>query len=300
MMKGMKSKHNIILIHGYQGNKDNHWFPYIKQNLEAHGVEVFAPDMPQEYTVEAWLLKLKEISEQVHEHTILIGHSLGCPAILHLLSTLSKPVFGTVLVAPFGKTFGDETDPEIEECNRFVKTIAWKKVRENAGVIKLFSSIDDPEIPVDISLHVGTMLKTPIRFIENAGHFCADDGFETFPELLEYLLTQIYMTYEEFKKLDARIGHIKKVEEVEGADKLLRFEIDFGEGEDRQIVSGIREYFPEFQNLVGKKALYVLNLAPREIKGVTSYGMLMAVDGVDGKPVFLVPDGDVNPGSKVR
>ncbi len=288
------------MIHGYEGNSENHWFPYIKAEMEKHGVEVFVPQMPTEYTVPAWLESLKEISEHVNENSILIGHSLGCPTLLHLLANLSKPVFGTVLVAGFGKVFGDETDQGVEECNRFVKDIAWKKAGQNAGVIKLFSSIDDPEVPVEVSLHLGTMLKSSIRFIEKAGHFCADDGFETFPELLEYLLSQIYLTYEEFKKLDARVGHIKKVEPIEGADKLLRFEIDFSEGEDRQIVSGIREYFPEYEQLVGKKALYVLNLAPREIKGVVSYGMLMAVDGMDGKPVFLVPEGEVNPGSKVR
>lgn len=287
------------MIHGYEGNPENHWFPYIKMEIEKYGVQVFAPEMPTEYTVEVWLEKLKEISEQVNENTILIGHSLGCPTILHLLAHLEKPVFGTVFVAPFGKAFSDATK-EDEECNRFVQSITWKQARKNAGVVKIFAGIDDEVVPLEVSIHFASMLKESIRLVENAGHFCTEDGFETFPELLEYLLTQIYMTYEEFKKLDARIGHIKKVEPIEGADKLLRFEIDFGEGEDRQIVSGIREYFPEHENLVGKKALYVLNLVPREIKGVTSYGMLMAVDGVDGKPVFLIPEQEVNPGSKVR
>lgn len=113
-----------------------------------------------------------------------------------------------------------------------------------------------------------------------------------------------------------RTGHILFVEPVEGTDKLLRFEIDFGEAKEqdelpfgkeaytgrdvRQIVSGIREFFPEYEQLVGKYALYILNLEPREIRGVMSHGMLMAVDGVDGNPVFLGPQGDVEPGSKVR
>lgn len=295
----IKSKHNIILIHGYEGNPKNHWFPYIKTEMEQCGVEMFAPEMPTEYTMDAWTAKLQEISEKVNEHTILIGHSLGCPAILHLLAMLSKPVFGTVFVAPFGKIFSNKTQ-EDEECNRFVQTISWKQARKNAGNVKVFAGIDDDVVPLDVSIHFASMLREPIRLIENAGHFCADDGFETFPELLEYLKSQIYLTYEEFKKLDARVGHIKKVKEVEGADKLLRFEIDFGEEHDRQIVSGIREYFPEYEQLVGKKALYVLNLEPREIKGVVSYGMLVAVDGVDDKPVFLVPDDEVNLGSRVR
>lgn len=295
----IKSKHNIIMIHGYEGNPENHWFPYIQTEMEKHGVDVFAPEMPKEHTVEAWLEKLKEISEKVNENTILIGHSLGCPAILHLLATLSKPVFGAIFIAPFGKVFGGKTK-EDEECNRFVQTISWKQARKNAGNVKIFVGIDDDVVPLDVSIHFASMLKESVRLIENAGHFCADDGFETFPELLEYLKSQIYLTYDEFKKLDARVGHIKKVEPVEGADKLLRFEIDFAEGEDRQIVSGIREYFPEYETLVGKKALYVLNLEPREIKGVVSYGMLMAVDGTDNTPVFLVPEEEVHPGSKVR
>ena len=124
-----------------------------------------------------------------------------------------------------------------------------------------------------------------------------------------------YIRYEDFKKMDMRIGWIRFVEPVEGTDKLLRCEVDFGEKESeevpfekeeyqgrdvRQIVSGIREYFPEYENLVGKKVLYILNLEPRKIRGVMSYGMLMAVDGPDGQPVFLVGDGDVNAGAKVR
>jgi len=133
-----------------------------------------------------------------------------------------------------------------------------------------------------------------------------------------------YVTYDDFKKMDMRVGLIRFVEPVEGTDKLLRFEIDFGSVESqaepaeaeeknfpfgkeeyagrdiRQVVSGIRESFPEFKNLEGKYGLYILNLEPREIRGVTSYGMLMAVDGTDGNPVFLGPQGEIDPGSKIR
>ncbi len=123
-----------------------------------------------------------------------------------------------------------------------------------------------------------------------------------------------YVTYEEFKKMDIRLGTIREVEPVPETDKLLKFQIDFGEVEEiggeeeekvikpklRQIVSGIHEFYPEYQNLVGKQVLYIVNLEPRSIKGVESNGMLMAVDGIDGKPVFLVPEVPVNIGSKVR
>ncbi len=109
-----------------------------------------------------------------------------------------------------------------------------------------------------------------------------------------------YVTYEEFKKLDMRVGTIREITLVEGADKLLKCMIDFGEPELRQIVSGIREFFPEYEKLVGKQVLYIVNLEPRTIRGVVSSGMLMAVDGKDGAPVFLSPEVEVLAGSKVR
>lgn len=133
-----------------------------------------------------------------------------------------------------------------------------------------------------------------------------------------------YVNYDEFKKMDMRVGTIKAVEPVPETDKLLKFQIDFGdmvpeessekiEGEEgreveekkmvpkfRQIVSGIHEFYPEYEKLIGKQVLYIVNLEPRTIKGVESNGMLMAVDGKDGKPVFLTPEVEVNAGSQVR
>jgi methionyl-tRNA synthetase len=110
----------------------------------------------------------------------------------------------------------------------------------------------------------------------------------------------VYVSYDEFKKMDIRIGTIKEITPVEGADKLLKCMIDFGEPQLRQIVSGIREFFPEFETLIGKQVLYIINLEPRTIRGVESQGMLMAVDGKDGTPVFLIPRQEVEPGVRVH
>ena len=114
------------------------------------------------------------------------------------------------------------------------------------------------------------------------------------------------ISIDDFKKLEMRIGMIKNAEAVPETDKLLRCQIDFGEiGENgekklRQIVSGIHEYYPDPSVLINKQVLYIVNLEPRIIKGEESNGMLMAVDGADGKPVFLIPEVEVKPGSKVR
>ncbi len=115
-----------------------------------------------------------------------------------------------------------------------------------------------------------------------------------------------YVSYEEFKKMDIRVGTIREVVPVPDTDKLLCCQIDFNEQDEdgkiklRQIVSGIREYYPEYEKLIGKQVLYIVNLEPRKIKGFESNGMLMAVDGLDGRPVFLTPEVEVGVGSKVR
>jgi methionyl-tRNA synthetase len=109
-----------------------------------------------------------------------------------------------------------------------------------------------------------------------------------------------FISIDDFKKLEARIGKVLAAEPVPDSDKLIRFELDFGEGKPRQILSGIREWYPQPELLVGKMMLFVINLEPRAIRGLESNGMLMAVDGVDGTPVFLVPEKDVSPGTKVR
>jgi methionine--tRNA ligase beta chain len=105
------------------------------------------------------------------------------------------------------------------------------------------------------------------------------------------------ITFDDFKKLDIRIGKIISAEKVEGTQKLLRLEIDLG-AEQRQIVAGIAEsYLPD--QIVGKEIPLLVNLEPRQIRGIESQGMILAVD-LEGKPVLLHPDREVPPGSLVR
>ena len=105
------------------------------------------------------------------------------------------------------------------------------------------------------------------------------------------------ITFDDFKKLEIKIGKILSAEKVEGTDKLLKLVIDFGT-EKRQIVAGIAEtYQPD--RIIGKKVPVLMNLEPRSIRGVESQGMILAAD-VAGKPILLHPDGEVPPGSEVR
>lgn len=87
------------------------------------------------------------------------------------------------------------------------------------------------------------------------------------------------ITFDDFQKLDIRIGEVIAASRVEGTDKLIRCEVDFGrEIGSRQIVSGIAEHVTT-DEIIGKKFPYLLNLAPRIIRGVESQGMILAVGG---------------------
>ncbi len=115
-----------------------------------------------------------------------------------------------------------------------------------------------------------------------------------------------YISFDDFKKLDIRVGTVKEVSVVPGADKLLSFQIDFGEKDEdgnsklRQIVSGLREDYPDYEKLIDKQLLYIVNLEPREIKGFKSNGMLLAINDSAGRPIFLIPENEVPSGARVH
>lgn len=107
------------------------------------------------------------------------------------------------------------------------------------------------------------------------------------------------ISYEDFAKLEIRIGTIKTVDIVEDADKLLRLTVDIGTEETRQIVSGIREFFEDPQDLVGKQCPFLVNLKTRTIRGLDSQGMILAIGNED---VFslLHPGKEVSAGTKIN
>ncbi|MBR9678817.1 MAG: methionine--tRNA ligase [Nanoarchaeota archaeon] len=101
--------------------------------------------------------------------------------------------------------------------------------------------------------------------------------------------------YEDFSKLEIKIGTIKKVEEVNGADKL--YKITVNTGKDRVIVSGIKQEYT-IKELLGKQIVVLTNLEPKKLRGIESQGMLLATE-INGKAVLLQPDKNVKEGSEI-
>ena len=108
------------------------------------------------------------------------------------------------------------------------------------------------------------------------------------------------ISYEEFAKVEIRVGKILSAEKIPDTDKLLKLSVSFAEETPRQIVSGIALYFPDASVLIGKKCMFVTNLEPRIIRGFESNGMLFAVSTEDGKFSLLEPSAEIPEGVKAR
>ncbi len=104
--------------------------------------------------------------------------------------------------------------------------------------------------------------------------------------------------FDEWEKLDIRVGHIKECKAVKKSNKLLQFTIDDGSGTDRTILSGIAKYYKP-EELTGKDVLFIANLAPRKMMGIESQGMILSALNFDGSLSVTTTLGQVKPGSQV-
>jgi len=104
------------------------------------------------------------------------------------------------------------------------------------------------------------------------------------------------VSLEEFKKLDLKVAKIVEVEEIEGAKKLYKLVVSLGD-EERTLVAGLREFYSK-EELLGKEVVVITNLEPAKIRGILSKGMLLAAVH-DGKPIILLPEKEVPPGTPI-
>lgn len=105
------------------------------------------------------------------------------------------------------------------------------------------------------------------------------------------------INFEEFQKIDLKIGKVLEAEKVENSEKLLRLKVDLGE-EQRQIVAGIGKVYQP-QDLINQEIVVVVNLEPKTLMGFESQGMLLAADN-NGEPILIKPEKEVLPGTKIH
>ena len=109
-----------------------------------------------------------------------------------------------------------------------------------------------------------------------------------------------YISIDDYSKVEIRIGKILKAEIIPDADKLLRLEVDMGEEKPRQIVSGVRLFYPNLEDLIGTSCAFVANLEPRVIRGHESQGMILAASTPEGQFSLLKVSDNIPAGTKIK
>ena len=184
-LKNESTSLKAVILHGTGGSPDENWFPWLKKELEASGVEVFVPRLPVgvEQNLENWNKAFTEqIPFELDGDTILIGHSNGAAFMLSLLNQHRKePLLSSVFVSGFYQNLGGEFE-------QFVKSFIdidfdWSLIRKNAGKVLQLHGTDDPYVPMNSAEGLSRLLGSEVVKIDEGGHLNAAAGFLEFPEL---------------------------------------------------------------------------------------------------------------------
>ena len=173
----------FIIIHGSYGNPEENWIPWLKSELEKLGHKVFVPKFPtpKNQNLENWLKVFKDHEEYLDDDSVLIGHSLGATFILTILET--RKVKAAFLVAGFIGLLGIDSD----NINKTIsdRKFNFQKIKENCKKFFIYSSDNDPYVPLDKGKELARNLESELKIIKNACHFNEKAGYKQFPLLLE-------------------------------------------------------------------------------------------------------------------
>lgn len=159
----------------------------------------------------------------------------------------------------------------------------------------LFRKIEDAEVKAQVD-KLENNAKAAVAPIETtSSHILQNKHVEENKTEVQQLKPQI--VFDDFAKIDLKVGTIISAKKVEKADKLLQLEIDLG-FEKRTILSGIAGHFSP-QEITGKQVVVVANLAPRKMRGIESNGMVLMAEDQDGKLHFVKPENVIENGSSV-
>ncbi|MEN6670289.1 alpha/beta hydrolase [Psychrobacter sp. B38] len=186
------SHSNVYIIHGFQATPFDHWFQWLKNELEARGVSVKVLAMPDSSSPDpvAWQATLAENIDTFNENTFLVAHSLGCVSLLTYLQGRvdDRSIGGLILVSGFTSPLA-----ELPQLDTFVDgQIDFGTLANAIPKRVVFGSPQDPIVPYGLTEKLAKDLGADLQPMIGAGHFLAEDGYNTFPQLLEVLLQAIF------------------------------------------------------------------------------------------------------------
>ncbi|WP_342316931.1 alpha/beta fold hydrolase [Lysobacter sp. FW306-1B-D06B] len=178
---------HVVIVHGYTASPAANWFPWLADTLVAAGARVDVPAMPAPLAPEptAWTAALRAVAPIVDNDTFLVGHSLGCIAVLrHLLALPERTqAGGIVLVSGFERTL--DTLPELSAFTD--SPLDHLQVRRRAGHRASIFSDNDTIVAPAASRDLAVALDTTVAMVAGGGHFLDRDGFTQLPQVLETL-----------------------------------------------------------------------------------------------------------------
>ena len=185
----------VFIAHGWGGNPQEGWFPWLKRELEKRNFEVFVPQLPQadKPRIKTWIPALAKVITKPDSKTYFVGHSMGCQTIARYLENLPKKekVGGAVFVAGFFKRLtGLESDPEVQKTDRhwLNAPIDFKKIKSHLNKSVAIFSDDDPYVPLDNQDDFRDKLGSEIIVKHNMDHFSGNRGFTKLPVALKAVL----------------------------------------------------------------------------------------------------------------
>ncbi len=181
------------IIHRWGGDSTSDWVPWLKEELEAKAIAVSSPDMPNPNapTIEEWTKTLSSIITSPDQETCIIGHSVGCQAIIRYLATLPEDaaVGKAILVAPWTQLTNVN-----ESAKELVKQwtdspIDWESAKKHCKSFIVIYSNDDPKVSEENAKDFGNRLGAKLILEENRGHFSDEDDVTQLPILLKEILS---------------------------------------------------------------------------------------------------------------
>ncbi|MFA6553297.1 MAG: class I tRNA ligase family protein [Patescibacteria group bacterium] len=197
-----KDKKTCLIVHGIGGHDQENWFPWLKKELVKNCWEALVPSMPEtdHPSLGLWNDFLKKKSIQINEQSVLVGHSLGAPAVLNYLQLTGTKVDTVILVAPTNplqhweslkKDFAQADWDAVKKMSD-EKNFNWKKIQRLAKRFIIIHSDNDPFVPVEsISFYKERLPSAEVYLFSGKKHFSKSNGDMTsFPEILKFFPMQ--------------------------------------------------------------------------------------------------------------
>jgi len=183
----------VYIIHGWDGSPEEPMLQWIKSKLEERKYKVIVPAMPNpaEPKINPWVNKIKKIADNLSDKDILIGHSVGCQAVLRYIETLKDAkIAKVILIAPWMYLDENTIKEEGEEVKKIAKPwvetpINWEKVKTHCNEFIAIFSHNDPYVPLSNVDLFKKKLNAKIFILNNRGHFDSSSGIKELPEILE-------------------------------------------------------------------------------------------------------------------